>query len=246
MKHFSRITVLALLSFSLVLASCTKEDDENTNNSPSATTPTFVDGAGVLVALKTVTYVSASGFVIPTELNSGVALFSDTPGSQVLADAGTVTLNGAALKKYENNSYIYDNLLSPISLETIQWEVSGKGNVPAISKQITRDMPDYSGYNDLPATISKSSGLTINLSGEVSNADSVYVVLIDMNSKFLLKRAAGNASSVSISASELDGFKNGMAYLQVVPWNYSSETISGKKIYFVNETVCSKTDVTIQ
>lgn len=246
MKEISTILALTMLSIMLVFTSCTKEDDGNTPNTKSTTTPTFVDGTGALVALKTVTYVSASGFVIPTEVNTGVAVFSDTPGSQVLADAGTVTLNGASLKKYDNNSYIYENLLSPIALDGIQWEVSGKGSIPAISKKVTRGMPDYSGYDNLPTTITKTSGLTVSLSGKVSNADSVYVVLMDMNSKYLLKRAAGNSASVTISAGELDGFKNGMAYLQVVPWNYTTETISGKKLYFVNETVYSKTDVTIQ
>lgn len=246
MKKLSGILLLFSFSLLLVFTSCTKEDDDTGSNSPSTTTPTFVDGAGVLVAIKTVTYVSASGFVIPTEVNTGVAAFTDTPGSQVFADAGTVSLNSASLKKYDNNSYVYDNLLSPIMLDEVQWEVSGKGSVPAISKQVTRGMPDYTGYSDLPATISKSSGLTINLSGKVSNADSVYVVLIDMNNKFLIKRAAGNASNISITAGEMDGFKNGSAYLQVVPWNFTTQTFSSKKMYFVNEMVCSKTNVTIQ
>jgi len=98
-----------------------------------------------MVALKTTTYVSAIGMEIPTEVNSAVAAFYETPGAQQFVDAGTVTLNTLSLKKYDNNSYIYDNLLSPISLNQIKWAVSGKGTIPAINKTVSLSLPIYPG-----------------------------------------------------------------------------------------------------
>lgn len=237
---------LAITLSGFVLTSCTKENTtDDTTTSTVKTTPSFSNAIGVMVALKTTTYVSAIGMEIPTEVNSAVAAFYDTPGAQQFVDAGTVTLNTLSLKKYDNNSYIYDNLLSPISLNQIKWAVSGKGTIPAINKTVSRSMPDYTGYSTLPVSVTKANGLTINLAGKLSSADSVYVFLVDLKSKYVMKRAGGNAASIVFSASDLAVLQSGNGMIMMAPFNYSLEDYSSKKVYFVNESVYTKINVAI-
>jgi phage I-like protein len=83
------------------------------------------------------------------------------------------------------------------------------------------------------------------LGNAVSGADSVYVLLHDYNGKTLLKRASGNAASVTFSASEISTLNSGNGMLQVAPWNYKSEDFSDKKYYFVNETCYTKMGIPI-
>lgn len=236
--------VIALSGF--VLTSC-KKDNTSDNNSTNAvkTTPSFNNAIGVMVALKTTTYVTAVGMEIPTEINSAVAAFYDTPGAQQFVDAGTVSLNTLSLKKYDNNSYLYDNFLTPISLSQIKWSVSGNGTIPAINKTVSRSMPDYSGYSTLPISVSKVDGFTISLAGKLSSTDSVYVFLVDLKSKYVMKRAGGNATSIVFSSSDLAALQAGNGMIMMAPFNFSFEDYSSKKVYFVNESVYTKINVAI-
>lgn len=234
-----------LANAAMLFNGCTKDDTSNSNSNSSTPTPSFGDGIGVMAAVTTVTYTTVMGTPFPTELNTAVAAFMSTPGSTTYVDAGNVSLNSAALKKYDNNTYLYDNVLSPISFSSIQWTVEGKNDVPAVNKTVTRGMPEFSDYSGLPSSVSKSAGFSVSLGSNVSNADSVYVVFSDMGDHYLIKRVKGNGASVTFSASDLADFKTGTALLQVAPWNYSSESISGKLFYFVNEAVVSKMDVTL-
>jgi len=85
----------------------------------------------------------------------------------------------------------------------------------------------------------------VTLTGTISNADSVYIVITGKD-KYLLKAVPGNASQCVFSASDLSVIGNttyGM--IQVAPWNYKKEDFNNKPYYFVLETCYTKQGVTI-
>jgi len=234
----------------LIITGCAKKEDVNTDN-PAApatvTTPSIAikDSYGTLVAVRSVSYTMVGGFTIPVEVNTAVAAFPSAPGSTTLLDAGTVTINSKGLTKQNNNAYVYQNLTSPLDFSDIIWNVSGSGAIPAISYTDNKPIPDYSGYTDLPASLTRSAGLEINLAGKITGADSVYVIIADVNSKYLLRRLGGGASKCSFTPADLATLSAGTGMLQVVPWNYDKEDFSDKPFYFVIESVYTKSGVTI-
>jgi hypothetical protein len=248
------LNLISTISISaiMLLSSCSKKAEDaasninNTTNTPSVTTPTFADGYGTLAAVATTTYQLVSGMNIPVQLNLGVAAFYAS-GSGSMTDGGTVTINGKALTKQSNNSYVYQSLTDPLSFSgAISWNVSGSSSVPAISYSNDRPVPTYSDYTSLPSTVTRSAGFTVSLSGKVSGADSIYVVLIGSGSSVIIKHVGGAASGCVFSASDLSGMNaTSTGIIEVCPWNYKSEDFSSKKFYFVNEAAYVKTGVTI-
>jgi hypothetical protein len=237
--HMTLLAVAVIAS--AIVTGCAKKateilPTENTNTVPSVSF-TFNDASGVMVAVKTITLVSAGGYTFPSELNIPLAVFPTSLGSSTYQDAGTVTFNSKSLKKESNNSYDYTDIANPVSYDQIHWIVSGSSGVPAIDYSNDRPVPAFTGHATLPTTISKSAGLTVNLGSAVTGADSVYVEVISAsNSKTILKRTGGNAASVSFSASDLSTLGSGSGYLEVVPWNLKMEDFSSKNFYFINET----------
>jgi hypothetical protein len=234
----------------LILPGCSKSSDENPvvppNTTPSAPTITISDGYGALGAVRSVSYSTIAGVTIPLEVNTAVAVFTASLGSGSLLDGGTVSINGKNLTKSSNNAYMYQNLTDPLSFSAITWSVSGSGSVPAISYTDDRKVPDYSDFGSLPTTITKSVGLTIDLGSHITNADSVYVVLTDYNNHQHIKRLAGSATECAVTPGDLSDFANGQGMIQVCPWNYKSEDISGKRFYFIIESAYTKQGVTIR
>lgn len=252
MKHTLNIFVTSLLSAGILFSGCSKKTEDivnkNTNNTntTTATTPTFSDGYGTLAAVETLSYQLVSGVLFPIQLNTGVAAFY-APGSSGMTDGGTVTLNGKALAKQSNNSYVYQNVTDPLVFSgNFAWNVSGSSSVPAISYTDDRPMPAYSDYSSLPSSVTRSAGLTLNLSGTISGADSVYVVLISSGSNVLIRKLGGSATQCVFSPSELSVLgATTTGIIEVCPWNYKTEDISSKKFYFVNEAAYTKSGISI-
>jgi hypothetical protein len=250
MNRAIRFFTVACAAVVVALSSCSKTEEVLENNNPTTNTSTasvsFGDSYGTLAAVRSVSYTTIGGMTIPVETNTAVAAFPSGAGSSTYSDAGTVTLNSKTLTKQANNSYVYQNLTDPLTLGSVNWSVTGSGSVPAITYSYTRPIPDYSGYNSLPSSITRSAGLTVSLGSSVSGADSVYVIVSGgSGNAYLLKRLAGNASQAVFTASDLNSLGTGTGMIQVAPWNYTSQEFGGKKIYFVNESAYSKIGVTI-
>lgn len=248
MNYFVKRSILAVIPVIAVLSGCTKAEELLPENpaTPSASTPSItINGAyGVMAAVKSVSYTTVAGYTVPVEVNTAVAAFYSAPGAS-LVDAGTVTLENKALTKSSNNAYVYQTLTSPLSLSTINWNVSGSGAVPAIQYTYERSMPSWSGYEGLPSTLTRSAGITVTLGSSVSAADSVYVIVADYNNGYLLKRVGGSAANCTFSASDLSSLAAGQGMIQVVPWNYKKEDFGDKDYYFVNESAYTKMGITI-
>lgn len=249
MKNIIRTSLFAGTIASLIITGCSKSSDVTPENptTPASSTPsiTVSDGYGALVAVRSVSYTTVAGMTIPLEINTAVAAFTNTMGGNTFVDGGTVTFNSKALTKSSSNAYLYQNLTDPLSFSTQTWNVSGSSSVPAISYTENKPVPDYSGFSALPATITKSAGVTIALGSAVTNADSVYVVVTDYNNHSILKRLGGNANECVFTAAELSGFTAGQGMVQVCPWNLKSEDFSSKKFYFIIESAFTKQGITI-
>ena len=247
MKRTISLSIVAVFAV-LMLFSCKKEDDTNPdNNQSSGHSYKFSDGLGVLAAVKSVSYVEVMGQLIPTYVNTASAVFLQSAGSSNFVDAGAVKVTGKSLKQYANKSYVYENLMDPLNFDGgIQWQVGGSGQVPAFSHTVSRPMPSFSGYQNLPSTINRSSDFTVQLSGRVTNADSVLVQIISTNGHAMVI-VAGNSANATLSASKLGSLSaSNNAMVMVAPMNFSSQTFDGKKMYFVNEFAATKTAVKLE
>jgi hypothetical protein len=249
MKRIFQNTFFAVALATIIFSGCSKKEDvvDPTTNTPSTgnSTPSIKDGYGSFAAVHSVSYTTIAGITVPLDVNTGVAAFFSAPGSSNLIDGGTVTLNSKSLTKSSNNAYSYQNLTDPLSFSQVTWNVSGSSGVPAITYTDDKSFPDFSGYNSLPATLTKANGLTVTLGSTVSNADSVYVI-VSGGDKYVLKRFAGNASQCTFSASDLSVIENTtFGMIQVAPWNYKKEDFNSKPYYFVLETCYTKQGITI-
>ncbi|MES2629893.1 MAG: hypothetical protein V4616_13085 [Bacteroidota bacterium] len=237
---------LFALALAFTVVSCEKEKAEETPVTPPATAPanptpaTPSDAAGVLVGIKTVTTVATfPGFpASEIELGTAVAVFPNQAASGFL-DAGTVTCNEKTLSKQSNNSYVYTPSatdIEGIDFGGASWKVAGNGNVPAIDRTFSPfpSNPEFTA----PATISTGSAYTVTLD-RTTGADSTIVAFHSGN-KSLIKTYRGNITSFQFTAEEMATITKGDGYLQVTPYNFTFQTISGKKIYFFNEAVVTK------
>lgn len=237
-QKVSQLTLTFLLVAGLTLASCNKKDDDDVDpgggNNPGTENPTPQLGVGTLVAVKTLNTTDTPIGPITTELGLGVAVFSSDNWSS-FQDAGSVQLNGNALTKNANNSYIFmPSATNPMGIElgsTVVWDVAGNGSIPAFSHTVQTTFPSLGAITS--STDVSKSGYTLSVAS-VSNADSVYFQVGEV-----LKVLGGNARSCEFSASELSGLSTGQSIIQVAPYKISNAQYGGKTFYFINESTIS-------
>lgn len=254
-------TILFALAISLIAVSCKKDPTNNTTTSPlvppipSTPIPGAATG-GALVSLRTFFSFDVSKFSpvplpvpippVDVTIESASASFYGT-STTTLVDAGAVNVNSNSLEKQSNNAYItnpgfsatnYDNISLDFNTGS-NWNVAGSGSVTAFSYNYTASFPSYSGLSGLPETITKSSGLTINIGS--SNADSIYVAIISGNTSSstgtVIKRYGPSAGNVTISSADLAPLvatgTDGIAYLEILPFRYTIQSFNTKNYAFV-------------
>ena len=250
-KHSLLICALALTAG---LSSCKKDEEEEpvvpapTTAQPSNPTPTPADAAGVLVAVQTSNYITAP-FVgeIYQPIGLGIAVFGDfvTPA---YIDGGTVSLNGSAFTKQSNNSYVFQPTATSATgidlADHVTWSVSGNAanTIPAINQDAPNVMPTGPKYTG-STEIGRTADFTVSSAITIENADSTYYGI--SSGSVVIKKTAAGGASVTFTAAEMGTLPTGSGYVQIAPYNIASQTIAGKKIYFVNESVVTKS-VTIQ
>lgn len=227
------ITASLLVAGSIFFVSCEKDEPEAPDSTQNSSTPSL--GDGTLVAVKTATAQSTPIGDITIDLGTAVAAFPGSGGYNSLVDAGSVSVDGNALQKFGNNSYVFTpGIASPTGIEyenDVKWSISGNSgnNVPSFEHTYTRGFPNIGNITSA-AEVSKA-GYTFTFSS-ISNADSVYLLINDV-----VKRLAGNARSYTFTSSELSGLTTGQGNITVAGWNYATASYSGKNFYFINETV---------
>jgi hypothetical protein len=242
--------ILTLLVIGTLSFSCSKDDDSPTpepevtptptgggGNSTGNPQPTFTDADASLWAVKSISITTVPGVGdIETTIGTGVGVFFDGAGAMV--DVGAVSLNTQALTKNANNSYVFQpGTSNPTGIDFnsgVAWSVAGGNGFSAINKNVTIGFPTVGAVNS-SATITKANGYTLSVNN-VSGADSVLFLVGDVT-----KTIAGNATSCTFSASELSGLATGTTVVQAAAYITTSETVGGKKVYYGNETVQTKT-----
>lgn len=252
---------IILVSCSLIVLNSCKKDEEpeptnnttnNTNTTPPpATTPSPQspnpapsDAAGSMVAVKTITYVSVPMVgVIRQDVGTGVAAFWNTPGTYL--DAGAITLNTNALTKQTNNAYIFTpGTSNPSGLDfssgNTNWSVAGNsGNsIPAINYDPAMGFPSMDTIAGGISTVTKANGVTLNMSSTITNADSVIYAVHGPSGSAIVTNA--NFSGYTFTGAQLSNIGSGSGYVQIASYKLTYQTVSGKKYYFINESVYTK------
>jgi len=211
---------------------------------PSNPTPTPTDANGVLVALKTISTVTVPIVgAIKTEIGIPVAFFFNTPGTYI--DGGAVTCNSNALTMQTNNTYTFTPASStPTGVDYssgVNWSVAGNSgnNVPAFSYNPSMGFPTLDSIAGNISTVTRASGLTISATNTITNADSV-IFSVYGSTGTAQKVRAGNVSSHTFSAADLNAVGAGSGFLQIAAYKIGDQTFSGKKYYFINEAVYTK------
>ncbi len=251
-KQILFLSAIALLAFN---SSCNKDDNNPnpnpnptnpnptnpTTSTPKPTTPVINGVSGTLVSVimeysYTNPYVSTP---VTMQYDVAVAAFPAANGSDLLP-AGTVSVNSHELEKADNNAYYVVAVpgTTPSSLDfsggSSNWSIGGAGSISAFTYNHDVSFPDYTGT--LPSSVSKSSGVTIDLDG-VSNADSVYLVIAAGN-QFIQTAVGGDATSISFTAAEMQNLpvvSDNSALIQVVPFRITLETHNGNQYAYIKQ-----------
>ena len=169
-------------------------------------------------------------------LNLNVAFFYNqqwSPGLKKFFQANSVSINDSTLF-FNKGGYVdtfYRAYPSPIS-----WKVVGSASVTSFTFTNNNPIPSYGGYNSLPDTLFNNQDITVSVSN-FSNADKVQVWLQNSDNNQTIKRTIDNSGTVTFSqTSDLVGFYSQNAKVSIVIClsNYNIQTISGKKINFIN------------
>jgi hypothetical protein len=248
----NKLLSLALLSCALIFSSCEKEEEPPTDttptptaNTPATINPAGPDAFGALIAIQTANYVSLP-FVgeINQPINTGVGFFGNVAGG-TFVDAGAVTINNLALSKQSNNSYVFTpaaaNPTGPDLSDAVSWNVTGNAanSVPAISNFIPPisfpTAPKYDGST----SIQRTASFTVASATEITGADTTYFTLFSPTT-FVQKRVPGNIQSVTFTSDEMGTLGAGTGFVQIASYKMFNQTFDGKKIYFVNQSVVTK------
>ncbi|MDG1476352.1 MAG: hypothetical protein P8Q14_04345 [Vicingaceae bacterium] len=242
--------LLVVLFIGAALFSCKKDEDTPAPAATPTTTPTptpapgnttgnaqpsFVGADASLWAVNSISNTSVAGQTITTTIGTGVGIFLD--GSSNFVDVGALQLNGNALTLNPNNSYVFvpgTTMPLGITFNSVDWSVAGGNGFPAITKNVTIGFPTVSEITS-SANVTKANGYTLSVNN-VSGADSVLFLVGGIN-----KTIPGNATSCTFSSNELSGLDDGATVVQVAAYISTNETLSGKVIYYGNETVQTKT-----
>ena len=245
--------LFAFSALSIMFVSCDKIKNATNptppaNNNTTAPTPIVASGDGAIVSVQTVSKTNVAGFPITTILGTAVAVFGDLSGSNY-SEAGNVILNSKTLTAQTNNSYIFTPTATDITgidfSSSINWSVSGGAAVGSFTHDASsQGMPNADDISGAFTTINSNNSFTLSTTSTISNSDSVYFQVSGPNGT-VLKRVAGNTSSVTFTAAEVQTAGKGNGVVTIAPWNWSVKSLGGKQINVINETVLTRV-VTIE
>ena len=237
-RHFS----LTMLAATLVLGACKKDDAEPDApttpgpNTPSQTssTPGFPNATGVLWAINTITSQTIGGMPFELETGLAVAIFPTADNASTYIDAGTVKVNDEELTRRSDNTYLSEPTQdSPTGIDlssgSTHWTVAGANGIPTVDLSPSFDFPTVGDITS-SSTVTRSSGYTLTVA-TISTSDSVVFTV-----GTVVKTKASGTTSCSFSAAELAAVTAGQSFVQVSPYAYSHEVISGKDLYFGKQT----------
>ena len=234
---------ISMIAATLLLGACKKDEDTpdapstpSSNTTPSQTggTPAFAGAAGVLWGINTITSQVLSGIPFEIESGVGIAVFPTADNASTYIDAGTVKLNDVELTRQSNNSYVSTpTQANPMGIDLsgggTHWTVSGANGIPAIDQTPSFGFPTVGDITS-STTVTRSSGYTLTVA-TISTSDSVVFTVGSV-----VKTKPSGTTSCSFSSAELGGVSTGTSFIQVSPYSYTHQMLSGKDIYFGKQT----------
>lgn len=204
--------------------------------------PTFGVSVGGVLSTIQVGYTTNTN-TYETHLDIGFVYF----GTGI--DAGTVSVNEKTINKKTEGSSVYYTSIDPSnpspSLDlywngaTHAWNVSGSGNIPAFTLNVSSPTAFIVRNPAALSLISKNSALNVTWSGASSTStDSMMIVLIPVTGSGSTFMATTNnkTGSYTIPANQLSEF-SGSVLLEVVKYRYEMKTEGGKSFFGVAEIV---------
>lgn len=240
------------LSVLTVFSACKKEDDNPPATTPADPVPTPTDADGVCVSIKSSSVITIPGFGDQTTfLGLASAFFPVSGNTSSFNDAGTVSVNTIGLTKQSNNSYMFQPSQTNASIDfdsSNDWSIGGSGNVPAFNYSNSTAIPKI-GNLTAGSTVNIGSDLTLgvdltNSATALNNPDSIYFGVYGTSGSVIVSKP-GNITSYTFTAAEMSGVGTGSGFVQIAAMKFNPQTLSGKKIYFINEGVFTK-QVTLQ
>jgi hypothetical protein len=163
-------------------------------------------------------------------------------GTNVMGNVsvGNVNMCGYNLNKSNTSSnslqYTYNNSFSNDFSYSSAIYTDGNGSFKPINFSIPRGFPKVAAPTGT-LTVSKSAGLTLDISPYISNYDSVIVRFGTTGSTSTFgnprKGISNNTSTVSFSSQELSSLYTGTyQYLSFMAYNYSNKMIDDKMYVF--------------
>lgn len=247
---------LKIWSLALVTAvfavGCSEEGDDTpppASNTPTNFTPTVGGATGVLAAIKvsTETTVPIIG-TTTTFMGMAVAAFPDGSG---YLDAGTVQVNGTALTKQSNNTYVSvpsaTNITGIDFDGGIDWSVAGSTSVTGFTHSQSSYVPEIGAITGAGTTVDVDNNVTIgidmaSLYTDISGADSLYFGLYGPGGDLVYRIVPNNSSNrnQTFTPTELSGVGKGSGYIQIAAWDIEMSTKNGEDYAFIREGVITK------
>ncbi len=242
-------TLSIFLCLGLILSSCSDDDDSEPQNEPQPqeesvdTFPTPSDADGTCVAVKSTSITDTPIGPITTIIGTAVAVFTDDLFTSFIS-AGAVSCNSNDLTLNSNNSYVFDQITqtNPTGIDyngDVMWSVTGGNGIAGFDHNANTLGFPTAGEITSSDQVDIASGYTLTCAS-VSGADSTLFLIGGA-----IKTLAGNATSCTFTAAELADVETGTNIAQVAAYVVGPTDFGDTRIYFINETVQSKT-VTVQ
>ena len=208
----------------------------------------FADADGVMYAINVRSFVNAGGNVESTTHRMASAWFKKS-GNKV--GVGDVTWHqGSASQELEydldENDYAWEeDQMSNNNFKNsgVSWTIEGGNGFPNVGGTGLSNLypfPSNKAITEEGASISDQAAYTLEISGNLNNADSVIFSIHGSNG-MVEKRSGGSATSATFSAAEIQSVGKGVAVLQVAAANFYSDSSTGKKMYTINQSVVNYT-----
>lgn len=230
----------------LALPSCSDSDENPRDQQNTNPLPDFGDADAVLAAIKAKSNLPEGTPSVPgmSDLLIDVANanFYSSPNGGSLVNVGTVSVNGFELQPVGGNAYVNDFTAMTLDINSGQsneWMVAGANGFSGFTHTTSKPMPGVVRFqSNVPDEFTLSAGVELSIQQLPSGVDNLLWVVSDGNN-VITKEA--RATGISFSSDELSNLSaSSNALIQVAAYNSESQTLGGKKIYFINETVDSK------
>ncbi len=240
--------ILALLVGGFLFTTSCSKDDSTPTPTPTPTpvqapvSPTYPASDGLFQLVNTVTVITNPFLPEPIEQEVFTAVGFISNGSGGYNDIGNVTVEGKALTKQANSSYVYQNLMSFIEpVGSIDWQVSGGVGFAAASFNTTKAVPSLASFKK-QTTFNLAVDNTLNV--QSYNADLILVSIADAKGKVFTKSYPGSTTSVLITKDDLKELSaTTYGFIQITPYNYVIKSINSKSVVIGNQTTYSSTMV---